>query len=102
MHQLGFRMLSLVISERDIVTRRSWFRQVLPSFLFTVGSACPHLDVFVWSFFVCFVLGSLKGRQTPLGCGHFTEEYIDALKGLLVMYVCFALFFVSFMWRKGC
>jgi hypothetical protein len=49
---------------------------------------------------VNLVLGSFKDCEATLACGHFTQEYVDALKGLLAMPACFKLFLILIIWLE--
>jgi hypothetical protein len=51
---------------------------------------------------VCSMLGSVSACDTALGCGRFTQEFIDALKGLFDVAVCFGLLIVSVTSSKCC
>ena len=51
---------------------------------------------------VCSMLGSVSAYDTALGRGRFTQEFIDALKGLFAVAVRFGLLIVSVTSSKCC
>ena len=51
---------------------------------------------------VCSMLCPVSACDTALGCGRFTQKFVDALKGLFAVAVRFGLLIVSVTSSKCC